>query len=1118
MFRIVAVIVLASSSLAGASERVVWQIGEPDRNYQEFAIAGDHESYRDHFPGPRPVFTVGTSDPARHWPFIHPGPADSWAGSRVHPLAIRFSLPEEPQGVFTLRIQLCDAHGRQPPTYAITIGERTGRFRLKPGGGDDSLTDPTAGKPQKIELALPADLFRKGDNQIVLACQEGSWVQYDALALLNDPAGKMPLPEVHTLTVTPTILFVREDDQLRRVVEVGVTLTAPAADVTLRVEAGGEKSEMSVDELDGFVSLSREVGLPDSAEPLDVKVTATVDGRSKSTTVTVPPQRKWKIFVAASAHTDIGYTHLQPECAERNSQNIDTAIELIKQYPDFKWNCEVAWQVENFLATRDENQIARFLELARQRKIGVQALYVNILTGLCSHEEFCRQTYLAHRLHREHGVPYSCAMINDVPTCVGATPMMLAGAGIRYFSNGINNTRGYTFTEMYDKSPCWWEGPDGSRVLMVFIKSIAYAWRFGLHDDLETARKRTTAIIREYEEREHYPYDAIFGNGAVSDNRLVDPRLPVVAKEWNDRYAFPEMILCDNAEFFEYIEENYGDQLPVVRGSGGTYWEDGAGSSARETALCRNAHESLDSAERLLSLASRLDSRQQYPRQTVDEAWRNAMLYDEHTWGSSYSVREPDHEQAIGQWKIKSQFAVDADQQSRQLLEQGANALASLVNIEDRSLVVLNTASWPRTDLLEVSLPEGTSVVDPSSACCRVGETTLAIVRDVPSCGYRALRLGPKADVPTAQPLEGTRIESRFYSLQFDPTTGAITSLMDEELDRELVDGKASYQLNQYLYVSGGDDSRIVRDQSPDAELVIHSPEKATLRAVSLGELGQRMIIESSAEMTPAITTEVTVWNDLKRVDISNRLTKTRTHDKEAVYFAYPFAADKPTFRYEAPLVIQRPDEHMLPGACLDWFTVQHFVQVESSDAAITWSTPDAPLVCFQDINRGKWQTELPITNGHLYAYVMNNYWFTNYQPGQGGELTFRFSITSDAKADTVESARFGWAASNPLIAVKTDAQLDRPLPSGASSLVEIDQPNVLVIGMKQPEAGEGLLLRLWEIAGKPTTAQVRLPGVSFKRATACSLVEEPQEPLGIRNGTVSVPILASGVATVLLE
>ena len=59
-----------------------------------------------------------------------------------------------------------------------------------------------------------------------------------------------------------------------------------------------------------------------------------------------------------------------------------------------------------------------------------------------------------------------------------------------------------------------------------------------------------------------------------------------MAKQWNERYEFPKIILCHNAEFFEYIEKNYGDKLPVFRGSAGTYWEDGAGSSARETTLC----------------------------------------------------------------------------------------------------------------------------------------------------------------------------------------------------------------------------------------------------------------------------------------------------------------------------------------------------------------------------------------------------------------------------------------------------------------------------------------------------------------------------------------------------
>lgn len=117
---------------------------------------------------------------------------------------------------------------------------------------------------------------------------------------------------------------------------------------------------------------------------------------------------------------------------------------------------------------------------------------------------------------------------------------------------------------------------------------------------------------------------------------------------------------------------------------------------------------------------------------------------------------------------------------------------------------------------------------------------------------------------------------------------------------------------------------------------------------------------------------------------------------------------------------IVRPDGDFLPGACRDWLTVQHFVELEAEDAAICWSTPDAPLVCAHDINRGKWQTDDSAANGHLYAYVMNNYWYTNYLAGQGGDFTFRFAITSrrvspagsgdprQARADNVASARFG--------------------------------------------------------------------------------------------------------------
>jgi len=651
----------------------------------------------------------------------------------------------------------------------------------------------------------------------------------------------------------------------------------------------------------------------------------------------------------------------------------------------------------------------------------------------------------------------------------------------------------------------------------MWMPGYAHASGWGLDQSVDRARAQILSAIRGLEERKDYPYDAVFLHGAFGDNSPLNPKLAEVVKAWNDRYEFPKVILCRNAEFFEHVEKSFGDKLPVFRGSGGTYWEDGAGSSARETALCRNAHEAVANAEKFLALAGRIEPKLAYPGDALYAAWRNCLLYDEHTWGAHCSITEPESEFTKAQWKIKAQFAVDADRQSKALLDQGAKSLAALVRTDGRAVVVINPTSWPRTDVVRVNLPEGVVIDEPGVPCCDTPHGTYLLATGVPPCGYQVVKLKAGGPRPQPQAVEGTALESPNYRVAFDPAHGAITSILDKNLGKELVDPKAPYRLNQYLYVAGGKGTKIV-ESGPEAKLTISTPQKATLKKFRLGELGEMMMVETSATMTPKLTSAAIVWNRLDRIDLANHLTKTQTYDKEAVYFAFPFAASKPTFRYEVPAGIVTANKDMLPGACLDWFTVQHFVEVEGRDAAIAWATPDAPLVSFQDINRGKWQTQLPLINGHLYAYVMNNYWFTNYLAGQGGDVTFNFSITSRPKADSVASAQFGWAVSNPLVAIPVEANAAGKLAPPAASLVSIDEPNVILIGTRRSATGTGLLLRLWELTGRATTAHVRLGPVPAQKATASNLVEDPQGPLDLRDNTISVPIRGWGLATVLVE
>lgn len=1111
--------VLSLNTISFAAPSLLWQIGQRDNNYSEFALARDYGKFQSAF-GARPViFEVGKSDPARDWPFIHPGPVDGWAGNREHPLAIRFSLSELPRGAFTLKVAFVDAQSAVPPALLVKVGSRTGRFQLKHGGGDASLTDPARGKPQEIVVAIPAAILAQGANEIVLTAIHGSWAEYDSVAMYHDPSADTANPVIESIEVNPAPLLKRDGSRLRRLVEVRARLSAPCSDVRIGFDCDGETRETSLPDLGGPEGYSTQLFVPATESTADLKVTVTAGANRQTISRQLAPPKRWKIFIASSAHTDIGYTDIQPKCAERHNDNTDTALDLLERYPDFKWNLEVAWQAENYLAARPEARRAQFQRFAKQGRLGVQALYCNTLTGIASYETACRFTRLAHQLNRRWGVPFESAMISDVPSQEASLPMLLAEAGIRYFSSGINNDRAYPFTYMQTQSPCWWEGPDGSRILMHYATMYAQASSWGLDSSVDAAATRILDHLKQYESRTNYPYDAVFLHGAFGDNSLLSTNLPEVVRSWNAQYESPKLIHSVNAEFFKHIEKHYGEKLPVFKGSAGTYWEDGAGSSAFETALCRSAKETLATVEKCFALAGVIQNGTEYPSVELDEAWRNAMLYDEHTWGAHCSISQPDSDFSKAQWKIKAQFALDASSQAKALLQRATTCFGKSIKTAGSSLIVMNPDNWARTDVIPIVLPEGMRPAGAQFVSTPNPGEILLLAKDVPACGYQVLKLEPGAAKTSETELSGNSIESSHYRVEFDPVTGAVTSFFDKALKRELADANAPYRLNQYLYVSGGEGSRIVMNPNgPEPKLEVGTSGRATLRRLSLGSLGERMIVSTSGPMASRLVTEVTVWNDLRRVDFANHLTKTQTYKKEAVYFAFPFAAAEPTVRYQIPAGIVNANTDMLPGACLDWFSVQHGVEVEAKDVAISWATPDAPLVCFQDINRGKWLRELPMKTGHLFSYAMNNYWHTNYKPGQGGEHEFRFSITSRPKTDNAQSARFGWEASNPLPAVVAAENNLGSLPGATTSLVQIDNPNVILLAAKKADDNDDVILRLWESSGMTGTTTLDLARFSPTGASACTLVEEIRSPLPLRNGKVTVSLRGFGLATVRLH
>ena len=265
MNRAILLALLFAASPATGAERVVWRIGKPDHSYAEFAIAGNYPAYAAGSVGNRSCLKSAAAIPRAIGRSSTPAPTTPGraGGSTRERSASR--LPIRRAGLFTLRIELVDVNSLTPPRYAVSVGRQTGSFSLAPGAGDSSLTDPRAGRPQWLELVMPAGFFKTGANEIRLAPIEGSWALYDAITLLNDPDREMPAAEIQCVTASPTPFFVRRDGQVRRAVNVLVSLTAPAAELSLRVEAGGRAFDVPVKRQSPcFSAVSEEIGVPDS--------------------------------------------------------------------------------------------------------------------------------------------------------------------------------------------------------------------------------------------------------------------------------------------------------------------------------------------------------------------------------------------------------------------------------------------------------------------------------------------------------------------------------------------------------------------------------------------------------------------------------------------------------------------------------------------------------------------------------------------------------------------------------------------------------------------------------------------------------------------------------------
>lgn len=1136
-----------------AASRILWRIGTFDDSSVEFRGKVDFKN-----PLTDPVYVVGKSDPEKDWPAFQPASHDDNWGAKAHPLTILFELSQVPQGSYSVKIGLLVRTLRVPWLQAEVNGHR-GWFYQHPKltyapGAMDASAAPTSAN-SVIQFEVPANVLRLGTNRLVLTALDEpsqpeiqsstyrsyrygeSRIDYDALEMDYDPTVTHSRSHVDAV---PTIFFKRQGQALMEQVDLFLRLGGPLAckDVTLLLANHRYVQRLELGRDFGDYLLRLEV--PEFRDPLQGKLVLCGNGQERNLRIgPIVPAKKWKIFMVPFSHLDVGYTDYQSKVAEIHARILDDVIKEIQERPDFRFEPDGFWVVEQFWKSRNQDEKKRFLQLVAGKKIQVPAQYANLLTGSASLETLIRSLYPSHRFFADYGGDFNYAAITDVPSYSWSYASILAAAGLKYFIAGSDGYRGpilYT-GRLHEKSPFWWEGPDGGRILTWYSRIYSQLEEvFGLPPQVQTGRDAFPLFLQNYPEATYKPSSVIL-YGTQGDNVGFFPQQISLVDDWNKQFAYPHIQFSGVQEAMENVVAEAGSPLPVVRGDGGPYWEDGVASDALFTAMNRSTEWRATSAEKLATISFLINPLLQPEPESFRELWKDSILYEEHTYGIQGPSTSPDTEQHSRQQEVKENFAVEGKHLFDQLLLRAFAAIENYIPTEEGTLVIFNPLTWVRSGLVDVDLDKGKELWDLSKNEAVRFEVLYSgdsfrhirfVASDVPSMGYKCYARRPASqDVLDAPAGLGTTVENAYYRVSLDPESGTTRSIFDKDLNRELVDVASPYRFDQYLYVTGGDrhtnslvDSMI---STPTPQLDVHRARGGRLRSVTQTPFGTVVRLESTDVNTPQIQTDIILFSSEKKIEFINRVKKDKTYSKEAVYFAFPFAMSHPRFRYGIQNGYVDPNKDQMPGAGKEWFSVQHWVSVDEGDVSATLVPVDTPLVTFGDIVRGAWPQEFGERKGTVFSYAMNNYWPSNYVAAQGGEFIFHYVVSSGRPMNPGTLARFGSESMIPLEAneiTMEDKVVDTPLPLSAAegSFLTVDPPNVHVVAWKPADNGNGTILRLLETDGRASKVNIHSPLFTLESAWVSNAVEEDQRPLEFAPHDVQTDIGPFQILTLRLK
>jgi alpha-mannosidase len=818
-----------------------------------------------------------------------------------------------------------------------------------------------------------------------------------------------------------------------------------------------------------------------------------------------PPRDGYTFYIAPHSHIDVVWYWTYDKTLVVTKQIFDHALDLFHRDPRFTFTQDQMVAIQPFWDSLPDSEKEFLRRMVRERRFELATgMYLQPDEAESDFEALVRQFYPALPwMEDTFSAKVSTAWNLDTYGHTRQMPQLFRKAGL---DNFVFMRDVLPSLEATIKSPFYWEGADGTRMLSYWLSgSYTLDWH-GMSENIrrfvDHRAPGVTDILMLY-------------GGDLYDPTETTDQMEAKIRESAAKAGVPvkKIVFCTPSQYFETIRKS-GVTLPEYRNdfNPALYIQDlrGLYGERPKTKLAnRRAEYTLESAEKFASIANRFG--QPYPDGKLHDAWRQVIFNQDHDALPGSHI-DP----------------VDDDMMSRYggAIEAGRGTLADSMyrisrNVNTSSgkhfpFLVFNPLSFPRTETVKYEplfkeqirnfrlLDDAGNPVpfridfagrrEPNEPLSMAAIEFLA--RDIPPLGYRLYQLEPlEGSIQLASPqAPEEQVSNRFFTVGIDVKTGGIRSIVNRETGEELL-AVAKYQGNELV---------LEEENDPDMEGMLHftgSEVRMTQFPVdSLSEtrddIGIRIRL-GGPFLSGRRQQEIRLYNDIPRIDFKTDLLGFPGHDG-LLTAVFPLRGDgKVMWNHETHnAVTERPDGIYYAQTFVD-------AQVGPNGAAF--------------LNRGMGGVQAE--NGVLRLILLRS--ITKY-PGyyspnasEAGSHTFEYSLyahTGDWHNGVVQQAHSFGA---PLMPFATDAHAGA-LPSH-HSFVRVEEGQFEITALKRSEDGKSLILRGYEAAGKKGQVTLSLDRAPAQ-ASLADLRERSVQKVAVENGKIRFDCNGFEFVTLRLE